>query len=261
MKKSVFPVVVLMLLSCVYADSIPVANHSFEIIEIVPADNPYGAIPLITYWTEVDIDTQGSQSTGIFRNTSVDNDDHIVNADGSQLAFLGSMQGNSISQFTTSKYRVGKSYQLTISVCVSASAPPVGDNPLSVEFLYWDVFNPVTIVSVQVPADGLTSTLLEDFTLTLPAVQFEYAWAGKSIGIAIRASGTEGGFWDLDNIRVMEYPRTPNFTNDSVVNLADFSIMAAEWQDCGGASADVTGDGCVTMQDLEILAEYWLDDV
>ncbi|MHC5142096.1 MAG: hypothetical protein ACYSOY_00675, partial [Planctomycetota bacterium] len=46
------------LVTCVYtrADSIPVANHSFEIIEIDPATNPQLGIPLVALWTELDND-------------------------------------------------------------------------------------------------------------------------------------------------------------------------------------------------------------
>ena len=82
----------------------------------------------------------------------------------------------------------------------------------------------------------------------------------KNIGIAIRGTGTAGGFWDIDNVRLIEYPCTPEFTDDSFVNLEDFSKMAAEWQSCTEPETDVTGDGCVNMEDLLILIEYWLSD-
>lgn len=260
MRLSHLMILVLMIVVPAKADSIPVANHSFEIPEVNPLVNPYGAIPLTALWTELDID-QASQSTGVFRNTPADSNDHIINADGSQLAFLGSYQGNSISQFLASKYKVGKSYQLTVSVCLSDSAPPVGQNPLTLAFLYWGVFEPITIATVQIPSTGLTSTFLEDFTLSIPPIEAEDPWINNNIGISIAASGNEGGFWDLDNIRIMEYPRTPNFTDDAVVNLADFAKMAADWQLCNDPLTDVTGDGCANEQDLLILMEYWLSDI
>ena len=251
------------LLICVYthADSIPVANHSFEFIEIDPLTNPQLGVGLVALWTELDNDLVNSFNTGVFKNTPIGADNHITNVDGQQAAFLGSYVGNSISQFTASKFQVGKSYQLTVGVCVSAFAPPQGGDPLILEFLYWDIFNSVPIVSTQVPVTGLTSTFLEDFTLNLSTVQSEDIWAGKNIGITIRASGEEGGYWDLDNVRLMEFPRTPDFTGDSVVNLPDFAKMAADWLACSQVTTDVTGDGCVNEADLQILAEYWLDDV
>ena len=246
----------------VQADSIPVANHSFEIPEFNSIENPFGAIALMPLWTEEDIDPEGqSRNTGIFLNTPADSNDHITNADGNQLAFLGSFQGNSISQFVSSKYQVGKSYKLTVGICVSHKAPPVGNNPLTLAFTYWGGFLPVDIATVQVPPTGLTSTFLEDFTLSIPMVQATDVWVGRNIGIAIRSSGTAGGFWDLDNVRVMEYPRMPNFTDDFVVNLADFAKMAAEWLSCSETTTDVTGEGCVNESDLLILMEPWLENV
>jgi len=38
----------------------------------------------------------------------------------------------------------------------------------------------------------------------LPTVQPDDAWAGKAIGVAIRAAGAPGGFWDLDDVRLVE---------------------------------------------------------
>ena len=35
-------------------------------------------------------------------------------------------------------------------------------------------------------------------------------WAEKNIGIAIRATGMAGGFWDLDNVRLGESLPVPN---------------------------------------------------
>jgi hypothetical protein len=38
----------------------------------------------------------------------------------------------------------------------------------------------------------------------LPTVQATDAWADKTIGVAIRAVGMPGGFWDLDDVRLAE---------------------------------------------------------
>jgi len=258
------PVVVMIVLLAapVQAGSIPVANHSFEIPEFNVAENPYGAMSLMPQWTEDDIDPEGlSRNTGIFLNTPADSNDHITNPDGSQLAFFGNYQGNSISQFMASKYQVGRSYKLTVGICVSHTAPPAGNNPLTLAFTYWGGFMPVDIATVQVPPTGLTSTFLDDFTLSLPTIQAGDAWAGRNIGIAIRASGAEGGFWDLDNVRLTEYPLIPEFTGDSFINLADFAKIADEWLSCSETTTDVTGEGCVNTEDLLILAEYWLKNV
>ena len=62
----------------------------------------------------------------------------------------------------------------------------------------------VDIANQTVEATGQSFTQLQDFSLELPAVQAGDAWAGMSIGIALRAAGQPGGFWDLDNVRLIE---------------------------------------------------------
>ena len=37
--------------------------------------------------------------------------------------------------------------------------------------------------------------------------------------------------------------------------------MAAEWQSCADPLTDVTGDQCVDLDDLVILADFWLQHV
>jgi hypothetical protein len=71
-------------------------------------------------------------------------------------------------------------------------------------FYYLDGNQPVDIVHQAVEAKGLSSTQLQDFSVYLPTVQPGDAWAGKTIGVAIRATGMPGGFWVLDNVRVAE---------------------------------------------------------
>ena len=241
-------------------DFIPIPNHSFEVPTIDPNENPFLAIPFASSWTENDIDPC-SRNTGTFINTPPDSNDRLVNADGRQLAFLGSMEGNALWQYLPATYQQGKSYRLTVGVCVSARTPPPQGTPLTIALHYLSVMTPTDIVSVQVPAMSSTSRILEDFSVTLPTVQPSDPWANKNTGLAIRATGAAGGFWVLDNVRLMEYPRIPEFTNDSFVNLKDFAKMAAEWQSCSEPETDVTGDGCVNAEDLMILIKYWLNNV
>ncbi len=60
------------------------------------------------------------------------------------------------------------------------------------------------IVSQTVEAAGLSSTQLVDVSLYLPTVRSDDAWAGMAIGVALRATGAPGGFWDLDHVRLIE---------------------------------------------------------
>ena len=240
------------------ADSIPVANHSFESPVVPPGSNP-PAYPVISDWIELDRDGEFSTNTGVFTNVT-----EINYADADQLGFLGSEESNALLQNLTASYQVGKSYKMTVGVCVSGQYLPDDPNGLHLVFYYTEAGDPnaIDIVFEETPSPStFTSIALEDCSVYLPTVEAGDVWAGKTIGIAIRASGPAGGFWDLDNVRVVEFPLVPEFTGDSFVNLADFAMIASDWLYCDDPFTDVTGEGCVDGQDLLILAEYWLDNV
>jgi hypothetical protein len=185
--------------------SIPIENPSFEAPVVDP--NGFGAVPLVDGWTEVDVDTLFSANTGVFANTDANSSDHIVNADGSQLAFLGSQQGNALEQDLAETYKVGCDYRLTVAVCVSGRFPPSAAEPvdtLELVLYYRDANDVVDIAYQTVGATVQSSIELQDFLLELTTVQSGDAWAGKAIGVALRAAGQPGGFWDLDNVRLIE---------------------------------------------------------
>lgn len=180
--------------------SIPIKNASFESPVVDPAG--FGALPLVDGWVELDVDTAGSTNTGVFLNTAPGSPDHVTNADGLQLAFLGSQQGNALEQDLAATYKAGCEYRLTTGVGVSMRFPPV--DSLELVLYYRDGVKSVDIASQMVEATGLSATLLQDFSVYLPKVEADDAWAGKTIGVAIRAAGLAGGFWDLDNVRLVE---------------------------------------------------------
>jgi hypothetical protein len=189
----------------VFSASISIENASFEAPVVDP--NGFGAVPLVDGWTEVDIDTLFSTNTGVFANTDADSPDHIVNADGKQLAFLGSQQGNALEQDLADAYKVGCEYRLTVGVSVSGRFPPSAAEPvdtLELVLYYRDANDVVDIAHQTIEAMGQSYTQLQDFSLELPKVHADDAWAGKNIGIALRAAGQPGGFWDLDNVRLIE---------------------------------------------------------
>jgi len=74
------------------AASIAIKNASFEAPAIDP--NAFPAWPAIDGWLEPDLDA-GSQNTSVFANTATGSEDHIANADGRQLARVGSAQAQS----------------------------------------------------------------------------------------------------------------------------------------------------------------------
>jgi len=185
--------------------SIAIENASFEAPVVDP--NGFGAVPLVDGWTEVDIDTLSSTNTGVFTNTDPSSFDHIINADGSQLAFLGSQQGNALQQDLADTYKIGCEYRLTVGVSVSGRFPPSAVEPvdtLELVFYYRDANDVIDIAVQRIEATGQSYTQLEDFSLELPKVQADDTWAGMNIGIALRAAGRPGGFWDLDNVRLIE---------------------------------------------------------
>ncbi|HCO94775.1 MAG TPA: hypothetical protein DIU00_12630 [Phycisphaerales bacterium] len=185
--------------------SIPIENASFEAPIVDP--NGFGAAPLVDGWTEIDMDTLASTNTGVFANTEPNSFDHIVNADGGQLVFLGSQTGNALEQDLDAVYRVGCDYRLTIAVGVSGRFPPSAAEPVDVLdiVLYYRDANDLVDIAIQtVEATGQSYTQLQEFSLYLPTVQSGDAWAGMAIGIALRADGKPGGFWDLDNVRLIE---------------------------------------------------------
>jgi hypothetical protein len=187
------------------SESILIENSSFEAPVVDP--NGFPAVPLVDKWTEIDLDTENSTNTGVFANTPAGSPDHIVNADGSQLAFLGSQAGNSLEQDLAAMYKVGCDYRLTVGVGFSGLFPPSTAEPvdnLELVLYYRDGNEPVDIVRRTVDATGLSVTRLTDVSLYLPVVQSGDAWAGRSIGVALRAAGMAGGFWDLDHVRLAE---------------------------------------------------------
>ena len=169
--------------------------------------NGFPAVPFVDQWTEIDIDNLSSSNTGVFTNTPAGSHDHVVNADGSQLAFLGSEAGNALEQDLIVMYKAGCNYRLTVSVGVSSRFPPSSVEPvdaLELVLFYREGNDVVDIASQKVEAVGLSSTQLTDFSLYLPTIQSSNAWIGKAIGVALRAAGMPGGFWDLDKVRLAE---------------------------------------------------------
>ena len=185
--------------------SIPIDNASFEAPAVDP--NGFGAVPFVDSWTEIDVDTIAGTNTGVFANTAESSPDHVVNADGSQLAFLGSETGNALEQDLAATYNTGCDYHLSVAVGFSGLFPPSTTEPLDkleLVLYYRDVNDVVDIVRQAVDATGLSATELTDISLYLPTVQSGDAWAGMAIGVALRAAGMPGGFWDMDNVRLVE---------------------------------------------------------
>jgi len=185
--------------------SVTIENASFEAPVVEP--DGFGALPFADSWTEIDLDTEMSTNTGVFLNTPEESFDHVSNADGSQLAFLASEAGNAFEQELAAAYKPDCIYRLTVGVGVSSRYPPSTVEPidtLELVLYYRDGDNVVDIATEVVDAIGISATELTDLALYLPQIRLDDAWAGKSVGVALRAAGNAGGFWDLDNVRLAE---------------------------------------------------------
>ncbi|MHC4119247.1 MAG: hypothetical protein ACYSWO_17265 [Planctomycetota bacterium] len=191
--------------------SVPIENASFESPIVDP--NGFSALPFVDGWTETDLDVEASTNTGVFANPPVHDPARLEGARGKQLAFLSSQTGNALEQNLAATYKVDCEYSLYVRVGVSGMFPPSMTEPvdkLELVLYYLDGTNAADIAAQQVEATGLSSTALEFFSLHLPLVQAGDAWAGKAIGVAIRAAGMPGGFWDIDDVRLVESPLGPS---------------------------------------------------
>ena len=185
-----------------FSESIPIANASFEGPYVDP--NGFSALPFVEGWTEIDVDTEASTNTGVFANPAPGEPGRLINANGDQLAFLGSQTGNALEQDLIDTYRPGCDYRLTVAVGISDMFPPSATDALELVLYYRDANEPVDIARLAVEPEGLSSTELKDFSLYLTPTQSSDTWAGRTIGVALRAAGVPGGFWDIDNVRLIE---------------------------------------------------------
>lgn len=187
-------------LSEMMPEPVPVANWSFESPNIDPTG--FGVVPTMDGWIELDCDPLGSTNTGLFINTPQGSPDRLVNADGLQLAFLGTQQGNAIEQDLQPVYSPGYAYRLTVGVGISWRFPPSGNDRLEIALFYRDGGNSFDIARHLIGPEGLSSNRLEFFSVHLPEVGSQDPWAGKAIGVAVRSVGQPGGFWVIDRVQL-----------------------------------------------------------
>lgn len=204
--------------SSLQAASIAVPNYSFE----SPSTLPVGVSTSISAWQKApqpgyfNPGTFGftwDQTAGIFYDSNP-----YANHDGTQCAYMLSFPAVSLSQdYSTSpgfnaSYGVGQSYTLTLGLFGKSLD---ANNSLQLSFYYRDAGNnmvtvgsPTTITYNPATFPLTTPLNLVDFSVTVPTVQASDAWAGKNIGIMIQVSASDfnGGYWDMDNVRLTTVP-------------------------------------------------------
>lgn len=215
------------------AASVLVPNASFE-SPAVPAVSPY-AWPFIDYWQKsaqpVWYDPTNNNNTpwdylmGTFYNVPFPGV-FIDNCDGSDAAFLFAVPDVALFQDYDSvygtnatpghafnaKFNVGSSYDLTVGV-IGGGGGMTNGVTLDLSLYYRDASSNMVILAATTvtnnPEVFPTNTHFVDFQVHVPAVKAADTWAGQHIGIQLLSTanfGNAGGYWDLDNVRLMETP-------------------------------------------------------
>jgi len=211
------------------AQSFVVPNGSFEL----PTTG--FASPLINSWqksakpdwyVEDGSTYLWSQLTGEFKNDPPISPNYIDNCDGNQGAWMFAVREVSLFQDYDSKsanepapthafnvlYEVGKAYHLTVAVMGGVTNYGLQDGATVQFALYYRdaASNTVIVAETTVTNDSETlftnHTHFLDFSAHTPPVRAGDAWAGEHVGIMLSSSITdtnlEGGYWDLDNVRL-----------------------------------------------------------
>jgi len=243
-------------------EGIYVPNYSFELPNI-GTNSPYAA-PFFDSWEESPQPSWykpayfgGSPWAYLFgtfynlpnfTNSQGTNSTYIYNCDGVQAAFLFALPQVAIFQDYDSigedtnvathafdaTYEVGKAYTLTVGL-IGGGGGMTNGSTLELSLYYLDGANMDTVAATTVtftPDTFPTDTELVDFQVQVPAVQATDPWAGQHIGIQLLAtpdffnSSAWGGYWDADNVRLVE--TTPlNLVNPAITNgLLQFTVQS-----------------------------------
>jgi hypothetical protein len=227
-----------------WAGPLPLPNASFE-SPVVPQVSPY-AIPDMDYWEKSpqpawydpaqNYNTPWEDLMGTFYNVPFIGS-YIDNCDGIQAAFLFSLPDAAIFQDYSSIYgtnttpshafnalfNAGSTYSLTVAVIGGGGGMPVGAT-LQLSLYYRDAAsNMVTVAATTLtnnPQSFPTLFHFIDFSVQVPVVLPTDPWAGQNIGVQLvstTAFNLVGGYWDLDNVRLVETV-PPHLTNPGLTS-------------------------------------------
>ncbi|HSU57034.1 MAG TPA: hypothetical protein VLT36_23530 [Candidatus Dormibacteraeota bacterium] len=223
----------------VRAATVAVPNASFE------SPGTFYASPALDFWQKAPkpdwyIEEGGftwDQLAGQFKNTSLTSADHIDNCDGAYAAFLFAVPEVALFQDYESTdwshtnalhafgpvFDPGKTYHFALGIMGGGGGMLEGAT-LDLGFYYRDsASNIVSITTVTVTntiSVFSNDTHFLDFRADL-SVRPQDPWAGKHIGLQILSSVsmdyTNGGYWDLDNVRLTA-TLDPRFLSSGVTN-------------------------------------------
>ncbi len=215
-----------------WGGSIFVPNHSFELPTttfVSIAIDSWQKTPKPDWYEE----TGGflwTQLTGAFKNSPPTSPDFIVNCDGNQAVWLFAVPEAGLFQDYDSvdqddpepshafdaRFEAGKSYHLTVGVIATGGAMQQGAT-LELGLYYRDAAsNRVTVAATTVTnLTGVFSnnTRFVDCVVNARTVRSNDPWVGQHIGILFLSTvstNLQGGYWDLDNVRLLEGPALLN---------------------------------------------------
>lgn len=165
-----------------------------------------------------------TQLTGAFKNTPTNSADHIDNMEGTQAIWLfavpevalfqdydsvGGTNTQSTHEFTA-QFLPGHSYEMTVGV-IGGGGGMLPGVPLQLSLYFRNAASnrvPVAQATVLHSLSNFPATThFQDITLRVPTVRASDPWANRYLGIEFRSTVTtnmEGGYWDLDNVRLVE---------------------------------------------------------
>jgi hypothetical protein len=218
------------------AGTVNLPNASFE-SPLAPTVFPY-AFPDMDAWQKSpqpvwydpaqNNDTPWEYLMGTFYNAPLAGT-YIDNCDGAQAAFLFAVPQSALFQDYDSvagtntvpshafdaKFNVNCAYQLKVGIIGGVDGyPPLYEGAtLQLSLYYRDATsNMVTVAATTITNSAQlfpTNTHFVDFSVYLPGVRTNDAWAGQHIGVQIASTvgfDKANGYWDVDNVRLVETP-------------------------------------------------------
>jgi hypothetical protein len=183
-----------------------------------------------------------SQLTGEFINTSPGASDHIDNCDGTQAAWMFVVPEVGIFQdydYPTNHafnatYEIGKSYHLAVGIIGTGGNMQLGAT-FEFALFYRDAASNMVVVAATSVTNSPTifsnNTHFIDFNADSTFVKASDLWAGQHIGVrflsTITDTNLEGGYWDLDNVRLTT-TRAPALSNPVWTNSQLSFIIQSE---------------------------------
>lgn len=203
-------------LQTLWAGTINIPNGSFE-APYVDMVSPFATssisdwqkAPVPQWWLDAGYSSQQwTDSAGVFVNVPFQ---PVDNVDGRQAAFMFAPPGFELFQDLAASFEVGQSYTLTVGIEGGGYGMILGV-PMEIRLYYRDdTGNQITVGATEVintNGSGVMSHLT-DYQVDIPMVIANDGWAGKNIGVQLISTvGFEnsGGFWNIDNVRLISIP-------------------------------------------------------